>query len=257
MPLEPTPASRKNLTVSLDFRIVSLILLLALIGLTIYTKPWARAGTVDARKITITGEATISAEPDEYVFYPSWEKPTQDEITALNDTTVKALKDLGVEDKDIKNNASVYDDYRVYPATELEQPEKSLVRTLSLTITVANKELAQKVQDYLLTTAPQGSITPSAQFSTEKQKQLEDQARTDAIADAKKRAESTATGLDAKVGKVIEVNETQSGGVFPMYDTKAIAPMSVDGSGAERSSLTVQPGENEFSYTVQVVFQLQ
>jgi uncharacterized protein len=195
---------KKNLTISLDFRIVSLVLLVALIGLVIYTKPWQQATSGETRKITISGEATLEAEPDEYVFYPSWEKSTQDEITALNDSLLKGLKEVGVEDSSIKNNASVYDDYRPMPAVEPGQPEKSLVRTLSLTITVGNKDLAQKVQDYLLTTSPQGAITPSVQFSTQKQKTLEDEARSAAIADAKKRAETTASGLDAKVGKVLE-----------------------------------------------------
>jgi uncharacterized protein YggE len=246
--------ARPKLTLSLDLRVLSVLLLVLLVGLTLYTKPWNGILNEETRKITISGEATLKEEPDEYVFNPSWEKSTQDEITALNDSAVKALKDLGVADGDIKNNASVYEDYKVYPATEPDQPGQDLVRTLSLTITVDNKELAQKVQDYLLTTDPQGTITPYAQFSNAKQKELEDKARTEAIADARKRAETTADGLEAKVGKVLEVSEGWGGSCANGLCSGA-ALMAEDTS--TRSSLSVQPGENEFTYTVQVVFELK
>lgn len=256
MPNEQSPSpSRPKLTISLDFRVISLILLLLLAGLVMYTQPWKQAASGETRKITISGQATIAAEPDEFTFSPSWERATLDEISSLNDTIVAELKKLGVADKDIKNNATAWEDYQTLMVAPAEpgQPDKTINRQLTITIVVDNKELAQKVQDYLLTTDPIGSITPYPQFSTEKQKQLEDQARTEAIADAKKRAETTATGLDAKVGKVLEVGENQGGGVYPIaYDTMS----STDG-GAERSSLSVQPGENEFNYTVQVVFELQ
>jgi len=39
-------------------------------------------------------------------------------------------------------------------------------------ITDIKKDLAQKVQDYLLTTNPKGSVTPYPSFSTAKQKEL-------------------------------------------------------------------------------------
>lgn len=246
--------TRSKITLSLDFRVLSVILFVLLVGLTVYTKPWTRVLDAETRKITISGEATLKEEPDEYVFNPSWEKATQDEITALNDSAVKALKELGVEDGDIKNNASVYEDFKAYPATEPGQSDQDLVRTLSITITVDNKELAQKVQDYLLTTDPQGTITPYAQFSTAKQKELEDKARTEAIADARKRAETTADGLEAKVGKVLEVSEGQGGGCA--YGLCAGVAMMAEDT-ATRSSLSVQPGEDEFTYTVQVMFELK
>ena len=118
-----------------------------------------------------------------------------------------------------------------------------------------NKELSQKVQDYLLTTNPKGSITPQPSFSTAKQKELEDKARTEAVADARKRADTTANGLGTKIGKVLEISEGNSGGVYPI-SMMGGAAMSADGS-VEKQSLAIQPGQDEFSYTVSVTFALK
>lgn len=249
---------RRKVMLSFDLRAVCVILLLVIIGLVIWCRPWERVAGGEVRKITITGEATIKAEPDEYTFNPMWEKATLEEITAQNDTVVTELKKLGVADKDIKNNASAWQDYQpVVMPVEPGQPEKTYNRQLTITITVDNKELAQKVQDYLVKTDPVGSITPYPQFSTAKQKELEDRARTDAIADARKRAETSASELGDKVGKVLEVSEGSGGGGCGYSGLCYGAPMATDAKSAERSSLTVQPGEDEFTYSVQVIFELK
>ncbi len=143
----------------------------------------------------------------------------------------------------------------MYPVPE-DGKEKS---TLSLTIALTDKSLTQKVQDYLVTTNPKGSITPMPSFSTDKQKQLQDQARDAAIADARKRAESTAKGLDAKLGKVQTIGEGQlGGGVYPMMtDTKTMSALETGTTTSASPTLTVQPGEDEYTYSIDVTFYLR
>lgn len=245
--MEPGKTSNK-LNISLDLRIVCIILLVVIAGMLAMWQPWKDDSGSSQRKITISGEATLKAEPDEFVFYPSYTRKTLGEITTLSQDIVKKLKELGVADNQIKTNASSYD----YPELYAPKPAPDGDNALSLTVTINKKDLAQKVQDYLLTTNPIGSITPIPNFSTEKRKQLEDEARDKAIADAKSRADKTADGLDAKIGKVVEVKEGVSGGgIYPLLygaDSK---------SSRSSESLPIQPGENEFSYRVEVVFELR
>jgi uncharacterized protein YggE len=110
--------------------------------------------------------------------------------------------------------------------------------------------MAQKVQDYLLTTSPSGTISPYSAFSTEKRKELESQARDEATIDAREKAEQSAENLGFKLGKVKSIEDQSGfGGVIPL-DT----PATMEDSA--RSSLSVQPGENEITYTVRVVYYL-
>jgi uncharacterized protein YggE len=241
----------------ISFGSIIIVLLLVTIGsLLLFWKPWDVAINANTRRITITGQASTKAEPDQFVFSPSYSKDTTDQATKLNDEIVAKLKSLGVTDAQIKNNASRYGSPELYykvPVTGGKQQT-----TLSLTITLNDKKLAQKVQDYLVTTNPDGTITPYPSFSTDKRKELENKVRDQAIADARQKADKTASGLGAKIGKVISVSEGSGGGVYPnAMDSAAgseggasVAPSTTD------KSLGVQPGSDEFNYSVTVVFVL-
>lgn len=230
-----------------------------LISVILFWKPWDQTISANARKLTITGTATVKAEPDQFRFSPSYTKDTTAEISKLNEQIIATLKNLGVKKEQIKNNASKYGSPDIYYMDSSQGKERA---TLSLTITVEGKELAQKVQNYLLTTSPSGAISPNGVFSATKQKQLENQARGDAIKDAKNKASQTASGLGAKIGKVIEVSEGSSNG-GGMCNLSGIAcPMASDGStiskdSAPDNSLTLQPGTNELTYSFTVVFALE
>lgn len=244
-----------NLMLKVDLRVACFLLLIIIVGMLAIWRPWQESASSIPRKITITGQAIIKEEPDQYQFNPYYEKDSIAEISALNDQIIKKLKELGVTDSQIKNNSSNYGSSEIYYSAPLDGYEKT---TLSITITLPNKDLTQKVQDYLLTTNPKGSITPYPSFSTSKQKELTDKARDLAIADAKLRADKTAGGFDAKIGKVLEVGEGQKdSGIYPLFDTTTLeAPASLGGESKD-NSISIQPGEDEFSYSVTVVFALR
>jgi uncharacterized protein len=236
--------------ISLDLRFVVVLLLLVIAGMLLVWKPWASDETSN-RTIEVTGETTVTAKPDEFVFYPNYQFVNADKAAALAELTKKSeevvaeLKKLGVADKHIKTNASGYD-YPVYDATT-----KDTTYNVQLTVTVNNLALAQKVQDYLLTTSPSGSVTPQPAFSKAKQKELEAKARDGATKDARAKAEQMAKNLGFGVGKVKSVADSQGFDAIP-YATDARELTAK----AERS-LTVQPGENDLPYSVTVVYYLR
>ena len=253
---------KQTLTLKLDYKIISLVLLAVIAGMLALWRPW-QDNTSDTRKITVSGEATVKAVPDQFLFYPSFSRTTEDveaaknELNTFGSKLLEDLKALGVPEEKIKLDSSSYDDYRLMIAPD--KPETSGAQTVSLqvTITVDNKELAQKVQDYLAGTDAKGQLTPQASFSTEKQKQLESEARQKAIDDAKAKAEQTATNLDTKLGKVIEIKDGAGfggcyGGVCPLIGMAEDA-----GSARSSASIPITPGENELSFSVEAVFALR
>jgi uncharacterized protein YggE len=202
--LTSTPQKpNKKLHLSLDLRLVTVLLLAVIVIMLFLWKPWQESKTSN-RTISITGEASLSAEPDEYVFSPSYEFSDTNKEAALVAMNKKAaelttsLKSLCVSDSKIKNNAGSYGRGSYLPT---EKTNSSSTYTLSFNVVLSNKELAQKVQDYLITTKPTGTISPYTQFSKDKSKQLESRARDEATKDARSKAEQSANNLGFKIGK--------------------------------------------------------
>ncbi len=211
----------------------------------------------------MTGEAILQETPDQYLFYPSYVFKNADKAAAIDEMTKKSeavvagLKQAGVADKDIKTNSSGYEtpsySDRMMPATP---PDADYNYSLQLTVTVQDKALAQKVQDYLLSTAPSGSVSPQAGFSDAKRKTLEAKARDQATKDARSKADQSAKNLGFKVGDVKSVNDGAGFGVQP-YDTKAMPASDSLTFETSQPSMVVQPGQNDFSYSVTVVYTIR
>ncbi len=229
-------------------RFISVIalLLVTIVTMLLLWKPWQACK--DNCTVKVTGEATVKAEPDEYVFAPIYQFRVRDDAKALETATKKseevvaALKGLSVADNKIKSNVSGFEEY-------IREGEQTTAYTVSLVVTVNDKELAQKVQNYLLSTSPTGSVSPQANFSDAKRKTLEQQARDEATKDARSKAERDAENLGFRLGSVKELSDGNGFGVMPF---EGGAPqIAVDSYG---KSLGLQPGENDLHYTVNVTF---
>jgi uncharacterized protein YggE len=240
-----------NLTSNALYKIVQIALLVIILILLVLSKPWDTSASTEIRKITVTGQATVKEKPDEYRFNPYYEATgtnqaeLKEQLTTQANQAVDALKELGVPEQDIKLDANSYD--RWYVAQEGEEGTLSVY----LQITTRNEELAQEIQDYLLSTPAKGQLSPRATFSEAKQKELDVQVTDQAIEDAKTKANQQAKKFGTKVGDVIEVSQSQDS-VFPVaYDTLEL------GAPEARSSLPVLPGQNEYRQTVTVTYELQ
>jgi len=250
---ESSAPRAQKLSLSFEYRWVALGLLAIIVVMLFIWKPW-QAAKVSDRTVEVTGQATISARPDEFVFYPSYsfknadKQKALDQMTAKSNTIVAKLKSLGVPDKGIKTNSDSWS----YPVYGID--DQTSTYTLRLTVTVGSEELAQKAQDYLLTTSPEGTVSPQANFSDSKRKELENKARDEATKDARSKAEQSAKNLGFKLAAVKTVNDGAGfGGVYPMMGYA----MDLKAEDSSRSSLTIQPGENDLSYTVTVTYYIK
>lgn len=237
-----------SINVNLDFRVVAAILVLVVLAMLALWRPWE---SKDDRTIAVTGQATVKATPDEFVFYPTYEFKNADKQAALasltkkSDEIVAAVKNVGVADSAIKTNSDGYD-------TPIYKDEKTPTYTLRVTITVGNKDLAQKVQDYLVDTSPSGAVTPQATFSDGKRKELESKARDDATKDARAKAEQSAKNLGFSLGDVKTVTDGSGFGFGVMPVSRA--GMDAVATAPATQKMTLQPGENDLSYSVSVTY---
>src|SRR5215831_6730928 len=149
---QPEPAGSTNqvMRLSINVQWVVVVLLVVIVAMLLLWRTWQGAGLTN-RTIEVTGDTTLTAHPDEFIFSPSYQAKSADKTAALtelstkSDAIVKELKKLGVAGSKIKTSTSGYD-YPVYYGDN-----NTAIYTLQLTITVGNLSLAQKVQDYLVT----------------------------------------------------------------------------------------------------------
>lgn len=243
--------SKSSFSLTLDYRIIVGILLLVIGVMLLLWRPWEGRYGLDERTISVTGEAKITAAPDEYLFYPTYEFSDASREAALSKLSDKSneivgkLKELGVAESNIKTNSDGYDYYGY------NRDDNTPTYSLRLTIKVNKKELADTVQNYLITTAPTGAVSPQYGFSDATRKELENKARDEATKDARSKAEQSAKNLGFSIGKVKTVGDGVNFGAYPVYlESSKMA----DDTGSSSSSLGLQPGENDLTYQVNVVY---
>jgi len=249
----------KEFTFQVNFQKIILILVIFGLGLGLgLWAPWQNSGPV--KTIDATGTATLKAEPDEFIFYPSYTATGKDAKAAttavrkIGDKVVEKLKQLGVDESSIKTDFNSYRYYYRPDGTETNDYQANY----SLTITLSSKELSQKTQDYLLTTQNQGSSTPQSQFSTAKQTELKSEARIQAVNNAKTQATELAGELDMKLGKAIDVKEVSGFDIYPIMYGGRGGPLefSIDSADSQTPSSRLLPGLQDLTFSVKVVFEV-
>ena len=80
----------KKLLTKQNLVALAVILLLTNAITLAWWRPWQPSKGSD-RKITVTGEATVKGEPDEYQFNPYYERKTVAELTTLSSDITKKL----------------------------------------------------------------------------------------------------------------------------------------------------------------------
>ncbi len=247
----------ETISFRVNFRWVSLALLLALLVCVAMWRPWQGSGRTGQREISVTGTTTVTAAPDKFMFYPSYEfknidkKQALDEVAVKQKEVVEALKNAGVKDKEIKADSNGY------RGSFYQNDSKEYVYTLTIQVTSDTMTEAQKIQDVLLATNPSGQVSPQAQFSQAKQKELEAKARVEASADARKKADQMATNIGFKVGKVKSIVDGSIYGGPILAMSESDTDMKSVGSVGSQPALGLQPGQNDLPYSIQVTYYIR
>jgi uncharacterized protein len=200
------------------------------------------------RIVTVTGEATVGVAPDAAIIrigVSSQEKTAREagEANAKQMTSVlAAIKASGIAERDIQTSRlSLQPQY---------DPNKG--GTARLTGFQANNQVTVRIRDIdTLPSVLDRAIAAGAnemsgiEFVVSEQSKLLDQARDDAIADARRKAELYARAAGAKLGQVVSISEE---GVTPPQPR----PMQAVRAGA----VPVAPGEQTLRAIVSVSYEL-
>lgn len=229
-----------------------LVLILVIwLGVFAYAKfgPGLPVSSVVTQKtdlFTVSGEGKVTVVPDVAILNLGMSsrkntvKAAQSEANTVVNGLTKAVKEFGVNEKDIKTtNFSVYPDYDNSRIVGYHV-------NINLTVTVRNID---KVNDILdkATTLGANSVG-GIQFTVDedKLKELTQEARKKAVDDAKAKAVSLSSAAGMTLGKIVNIQE--GGSPRPVY--MMADKVGLGGGGAE-----VQPGSTDITSSVTLFYE--
>lgn len=204
---------------------------------------------------TSTGESEIVTVPDQVgvtlgvnVNSPTVGSAQADANNVINSIS-ENLKELGIKSEDIKTqNYSIYPDYDYNSGT---QRIRGYIVNANLLVKLTDFNQLNTVID--MATAQGANQVGGINFSLSKEKEaeLKKQARKEAIADAKESAEELARLGGVRLGKVVDVYESQGSMPAPKY-ARELSVMSADAMGGETA---IEPGSATYNYTVTLSYE--
>jgi hypothetical protein len=216
--------------------------------------------------ITVSGEGEAVAIPDiaSFTFSVSQDSATvaaaQEAVTDKMDAIVAALKNLGIEERDIKTS-----DYSVFPKYEYttqpcsptfcppsRQIQDGYTATHSVSVKVRD---TAKAGEALAAAGNAGATNMSSiSFTIDDPDMLVNEARAEAIHDAKEKAEMLADELGVKLVRVMGYNDNMGGGPMPYYRELG---MGGDVAVSQAKAPTLPTGENKYTITVSVTYEIR
>jgi uncharacterized protein YggE len=212
------------------------------------------AGYSPAQVITVVGQGSTRVEPDIARVSVGVETSAETiaEAVAQNEAQMQAilaaLAEAGIAGKDIQTtNFSISLDRYPEPVARTGEEQAPAVYRVSnmVNVTIRDLEMVGTVLDAVIEAGANNIWGVS--FTVDDPSEAQSEARADAVANARERAEALAELSGVGLGPVMAVSEVLTGGGIPMsYDT--VVERAAVGSGS------ISPGELEISYQVQVSY---
>ncbi len=260
--------SSKNLFSDSAVRI-SIVGVLAILALFLFAETWATVEGMGHVKIgetptiTVSGTGKASTPPTiaEVSFTVEERASTEQEAQALatkkTDAALASLKQLGIEDKDVKTTG-----YQIYPQYETPNckpgvpcPQSTKISSYqvsqSVDVKVRDTNKAGEVLKALGTAGVQNVSGPN--FTVDEPTAVQAEARGKAIEDARQKAQLLANQLGVRLGTVVSFSEN-GGGAMPVFNQMMAKGASAD-SGAPAP--TLPQGENETTSQVIITYEIR
>ena len=228
-----------------------------------------------ANTISVSGEGQLTATPDLATVDVGvmTQGTTAQDVKDQNNTKINKvidfIKSQGIEAKDIKTSQlSLYpqQSYPVYlPGSGTQTIPKITGYQGNQTVTVAVHGV-DKSQD-VLSKILDGSVNAGANqingvsFSFEKTTltSLQQQARQQAIDDAKQKAQGLADKAGLNLGKIVSIAESSGGYPGPMPYALSAPSVAMGGGAADSKSIApnVEPGSQDITESMSVTFEVK
>lgn len=249
-----------------ELRIPFFTILLLFITLFVFTKlfgpiPFSvnSITTTKSSLFTVQGTGEATAVPDTALVTLGVNREgatveiAQKGVNEVINKITADLKALGIEEKNIKTtNYSVNPNYDF---TGGRQVARGYTVDANVEVRVKPVETANKAID--AATAAGATQVGGVTFvlADEDQKKAEDEARKEAIAEAKEKAQSLADAAGIKLGRIIDVQETSGGFPQPMLYRTAELKLDSAMGGEAMPATELNPGENKISITVSLSYE--
>lgn len=245
---------------------VGIAIILALVVFAIsagfYVKSYADSiGPDSYRSFSVTGEGEVTVVPDvaRFSFGVITQGGTnvgalQSENTEKTNAIIGYLKDQGIADEDIKTAS-----YNVEPRQQFKncgplsgpcEPAEIVGYTITQRVSVDVHDF-EKIGGLLSGVVERGANNVNGpNFTIDDPEEAKEEARAEAIADAKERAQAIADAAGFKVGKLVSIHE----GGFYGYGAGG------DGNFRAESSASVpklEPGTQEVTVTVNLNYEIE
>ncbi len=211
-------------------------------------------------RFSVTGSGTVYAKADIAnltVGFTTGIKTTAAEATQENtkkmNRVISAIKDLGVEEKDIKTT-----DYRLNPIYDWTDKTGRTLKgyEVSQNVTLKIRDL-DKIGDIIAKTTEQGANQiGNVSFTIDDEYELKNQARELAIEKAKEKAEKIAIEAGIKLGRVKNVYENFNS-AMPMMDysnAKLESSIGFGLGGEVMAGPSIETGQNEIKVEVTLIY---
>lgn len=205
---------------------------------------------------TVSGEGKASAPPNLAVINLGVQtqditvKNAQAKADQIVNKTSADLNDLGVESKDITTT-----NYSIFPNYNFANGQQtSNGYNVNITLSVKIRDL-NKVNDAIDRATADGANSVSGLTFTvddNLRQKLEDEARKQAVIQAKQKAEDLAAVAGITLGRIVDVQENTS---VPRPQPLTMAAPGT--GGANETSTNVQPGTAEVSLTVSLSYEIR
>jgi uncharacterized protein len=243
--------------------LILLAVFLAVASLNAF-KNWRNISPV-FNSISVSGEGEFVSVPDIATFSYTVSAEGKDVaaaqalVTKSGDAVLAALKDLGIEERDIRTtDYSVYPKY-VYTQTVCSQnycpPSRQIPDgyTVSQTVSIKVRDTA-KAGEALSVAGEKGATNISGlNFTTDDPNKNVNEARAKAIEDARSKAESLADSLGVRLVRVVSFSDNYN--PMPYYGREVGMGGAMDTKN--QAAPTIPVGENETRVSVTVTYEIR
>jgi len=206
------------------------------------------------RTITVNGYGKVNGNNDIAVTTMGYSNTDKDVAKAqaenkkVMDQIYAELKKMGVEDKDLQSNYTIYPDYNY--TQDRGQELKGYRVSNSLTIKIRD---LKKISTVLALAGKYGATEVSGlSFTIDEPENLKSQARDKALADVKVKAAHLANSLGMRLGGIVSYNEYEGDNVF--YQPKMMYS-EVGGMGGGGPA-AISGGSKDVSMNVTITFEV-
>jgi hypothetical protein len=237
------------------------LILAAVAGVLLYSAIsvgfWFFDDGVD-QTFSVTGEGKTYVKPDVAITnlgVTSEGAESSDVVNKNNEkmnAIIKAVKDLGIDDKDIQTSM-----YNLSPKYNYTRENGSYLDGYTL-----NQQITVKIRDFdkissVLDVATQNGANQvgNLQITVDDQETYKAEARQKAIESAKEKAKEMAKESGIKLGKIVDISESYDGYVpYPMNDM--VFESSVAKGGASVAP-QIETGQEEITVTVYLTYKIK